>query len=329
MRSQIILALIGAVAFVSAQSATPKPLAPTKSSFTELTAYNIAGYTPQQLWGWRSNERIVKFDTGMDCIFEHFKSYGNDQKTDAYCWRKDVHWNVNSKPQCSQGLPAYASFNVDNSVALMWSYYNAFTVYEGQVADPFYSTGLTYHRAKHPQYNKWIWYRTTDRAIVYEQYWDGSSNSFVKYFEGGIVENRYLFTSDFRIPKCSNPFVSLPTVSDYKPSLSFFNRIAETPVSLNANETVASNETVAKNETTPVVHPDINDIERWLFETYDVNGNGKLSIAETRDLVRDLNRWYLGEEQVTMDEFEKWFSDYDFDKDGELSIDEIFRAISI
>lgn len=106
-------------------------------------------------------------------------------------------------------------------------------MYQGQFADPFQSTGLKYHRVKHSTQNRWIWFRTTDRAIVYEQFYDGTQNSWVKFFEGGIVENNFLFTSDFRIPKCANPFAGLPKTFEYKPTASFFaDPLEEAPVTL-------------------------------------------------------------------------------------------------
>lgn len=46
MHSKVILMLIGIVA-VAAQGSTPRPITPKKAQFTELTAYNLAGYTPQ------------------------------------------------------------------------------------------------------------------------------------------------------------------------------------------------------------------------------------------------------------------------------------------
>ena len=91
MRAQTLLVLIG-VAAVAAQSATPKWITPSRSSYVELTAYNYPGYTTQQLWGYRNVERIVKFDTNLDCVYEGFKSNGVENKYDAYCWSKDVHW---------------------------------------------------------------------------------------------------------------------------------------------------------------------------------------------------------------------------------------------
>ncbi len=62
---------------------------------------------------------------------------------------------------------------------------------------------------KHATLNRWIWFRTSDLAIVYEQFYDGTKSSYVKYFEGGIKEDSMLFTSDFRVSKCSNPFLNL------------------------------------------------------------------------------------------------------------------------
>ena len=81
-------------------------------------------------------------------------------------------------------------------------------------------TGVKYHRMKHQTQNRWIWYRVSDRALVYEQYYDGTIHSWIKQYEGGIKENPYLFTSDFRIPYCSSPF-AMPSVE--KPSMRFFN----------------------------------------------------------------------------------------------------------
>ena len=62
---------------------------------------------------------------------------------------------------------------------------------------------------KHITENRWIWYRTSDLALVYEQFYDGTQASYIKLFENGLRENTVLFTSDFRIPKCANPFLSM------------------------------------------------------------------------------------------------------------------------
>ena len=84
-------------------------------------------------------------------------------------------------------------------------------MYQGIVEDPHYMTGIRYHRSKHVTQNRWIWFRLNDTALVYEQYYDGTQQSYIKFFPGGIVENPWLFSSDFRIPKCQNPFLALPT----------------------------------------------------------------------------------------------------------------------
>jgi len=183
-----------------------------KSSFNELIAYNIAGYTPQQLWSFRNVEHSVKFDTGLNCYYEAWKSNGVEQKYDSYCWNKEVHWTTDGNT-CSQGSK---TVSISSTVSSFWSYFDKFTVYEGIVSDPYYASGVTFHRMKHSTENRWIWFRTTDLAIVYEQYYDGTTNSYVKMYEGGIKDNLYLFTSDFRIPKCTNPF--LTSMASFKPS---------------------------------------------------------------------------------------------------------------
>ena len=140
------LVFIGLASLAAAQVANPKWITPTQASFVELTAYNIQGYTPQQLWGYRNVEKIVKFDTNMNCVYEGYKSNGVEQQYDAFCWSKDIHWKANANPQCTQGS---RSFSVADSVKQFWSYYSAFTVYQGQVNDPYYSTNVMYHRYKH------------------------------------------------------------------------------------------------------------------------------------------------------------------------------------
>ena len=51
---------------------------------------------------------------------------------------------------------------------------------------------MTYHRMYYRvgTHIRTIWYRTSDLAIVYEEMWDGgTSASYTKLFEGGIIEN--------------------------------------------------------------------------------------------------------------------------------------------
>ena len=99
------------------------------------------------------------------------------------------------------------------SVSTYFSQFNNFSINQGIFADPFYQTNTTFYRYQHATQNRWIWIRTSDKAIVYEQFYDGTINSYVKYFVGGIVANSNLLISDFRIAKCSNPFVALPKVT--------------------------------------------------------------------------------------------------------------------
>jgi len=218
MKSKILLLIVaGTVALTAAQSATPKFKRPTRSSFNELVAYNLPGYTPQQLWSFRNVEHIVKFDSSLNCYYEAWKSNGIEQKYDSYCWNKEVHWTVDGN-SCMQGSK---SVSITSTVNTFWSAFDQFTKYEGIVSDPYYASGQTYHRMKHSTQNRWIWFRTSDLAIVYEQFYDGTQASYVKLYEGGIKENANLFTSDFRIPKCSNPFLKLKTSFKVSPDSAF------------------------------------------------------------------------------------------------------------
>ena len=88
MNTKLTIVLLGLTAAVTAQTSNPKWAAPTKGTFVELTAYNLAGYTPQQLWGYRHVERVVKFDSGLNCVYESQKSMGAEQSYSAVCWGK-------------------------------------------------------------------------------------------------------------------------------------------------------------------------------------------------------------------------------------------------
>ena len=64
--------------------------------------------------------------------------------------------------------------SISSTVNTFWSNYDGYTKYEGIVADPYYASGQTFHRMKHASQNRWIWFRTSDLAIVYEQFYDGT-----------------------------------------------------------------------------------------------------------------------------------------------------------
>lgn len=292
------IALLSVIGLAAAQSVNPKWITPKQGRFVELTAYNYAGYTPQQLWGYRNVERIVKFDTNMNCISEAWKNNGIDQKQDSYCWNKEVHWDLNKSPQCSSGSK---TISVPNLIQNLWSYYQQFTVYQGQVDDPYYQTGLKYHRYKHSTQNRWVWFRTTDKAIVYEQYYDGTVNSWVKYFEGGIIEDKYLFTSDFRIAKCVNPFVALPEVK--APVSSFF----AAPQSMKSAD---------------------QELYEYLMKTYDTDKDGYLDQGEVEKLISDLEKWDLSQEKISISDVTAWINQFDKNGDKKISLDELFKALA-
>jgi len=205
--SLVVLGTVAAVA--SAQGVPPKPLKPVRSSFTELIAYNYAGYTPQQLWQMRNVEHNVNFDSYMRCFSDAWRQNGAEQQYNGYCSSSEVHWNAAQVPQCTSN--SFSNVDIPSYIRQFWAAYDSYTVYQGIVEDPYYVTGVRFHRAKHSTQNRWIWYRVNDTALVYEQYYDGTQQSYIKLFPGGIVENPWLYTRDFRIPKCQNPYLALPT----------------------------------------------------------------------------------------------------------------------
>lgn len=327
MKSKILLLVIaGTVALSAAQSAIPKFKRPTKSSFNELVAYNLPGYTPQQLWSFRNVEHNVKFDTGLNCYYEAWKSNGIEQKYDSYCWNKEVHWTVDGN-SCTTGTKAVY---ISSTVNSFWSAFDQFTKYEGIVSDPYYASGQTFHRMKHSTQNRWIWFRTTDLAIVYEQYYDGTQASYVKLYEGGIKDNFYLFTSDFRIPKCSNPFLTSMTSFEVSPDAAFSMRSMSNST---YNYTLPVNGTKAHKATYHVEQPSQAELAmqkyaKWILTNYDANKDGQLDKAEVQKLWNDVVSYdYSGEIVAQVTQAQNWFSQFDTNKDGKLSFGEIAKAL--
>lgn len=143
----------------------------------------------------------------------------------------------------------------------------------------------------------------SDRALVYEQYYDGTSSSWIKNYEGGIKENAYLFTSDFRIPYCSNPFANaLP--AEKRPAMSFFN-----------------NYTNSTEEPCPV-KDELNEYAKWVMEEYDINRDGRLNETESKRLVEDLKAW-----GVSVTDVQHWIDQFDRNNDGNITIEELSKAI--
>lgn len=262
------------------------------------------------MWNFRHVERSVKFDNGLNCIQEIQKSYGQDIKQSSVCWGKEVHWNQNTNPQCQQVQKS--NQNVDGIIDTFWNYYNQFSVYQGQVDDPYFATGLKFHRAKHATQNRWIWFRTSDKEIVYEQFYDGSSNSWVKYFEGGISENKFLFTSDFRLAKCSNPFVALPAAQ--APVASFFEEAVPLPAPISLKK---------KEESWD------EEFYKWMLQEYDTDKDGEIDETELARLLDDIENWDIGKENIVkISEVSDWLRKYDTNGNRKLSIDEIIAALT-
>ena len=119
---------------------------------------------------------------------------------------------------------------------------------------------------KHATQNRWIWFRTTDKAIVYEQFYDNTPNSWVKFYEGGILANNMLFTQDFRIPKCTNPFMAMPEVAGPAPSIFLASFVQVAPMNLKKSD-------------------DLEDqFAEWIMSEYDTNKDGKLDDNELKQL---------------------------------------------
>jgi EF-hand domain pair len=87
-------------------------------------------------------------------------------------------------------------------------------------------------------------------------------------------------------------------------------------------------------EETPIVDaPDAieeepSEIEQWIFDNYDTNGNGKISNEEAKALIRDIQSYDITKETIPLAEIDYWFNNWDTNKDGNLSIKEFIRALA-
>jgi len=168
-------------------------------------------------------------------------------------------------------------------------------------------------------------------AIVYEQYYDGTQASYVKLYEGGIKENSYLFTSDFRIPKCSNPFLTSMTSFEVSPDAAF---------SLAANQTYnyTNGYNSTYNNTKPTrphvdrpseVEVQMQKYAKWILTNYDANKDGQLDKAEAQKLWNDVVSYdYSGEIVAQVTQAQNWFGQFDTNRDGKLSFGELAKALN-
>ncbi len=137
-------------------------------------------------------------------------------------------------------------------------------------------------------------------------------NSWIKFFESGITENKYLFTSDFRIPKCSNPFVALPT--DMAPVTSFFS-VEENEIPAPAPEPVSMKSFE-------------EDTYDWIMKNYDSDKDGYLDQGEVEALFKDLENYDYGKESIKVSDITKWIGDFDRNGDGKISLEELYKALA-
>jgi len=145
-------------------------------------------------------------------------------------------------------------------------------------------------------------------------------------FPGGIVENTWLFTGDFRIPKCQNPFLALP---DVQVSLhSNFQINSTNATSFDYNATNATNSSTHGTHTRPYYNEDheinreMNQYANWVMKTYDLNRDGLIDETEGQRLLNDAL-----ESSVNINEVNAWIYKFDANQDGKLSIKEVVQAL--
>ena len=139
---------------------------PSRMKMTVLTASGI-NENPQQKWNQRSTELIEIYDADLNCYLSQEKYSGYLHRVDSSCEGKFTTFLVPRDDQCTQqDVESY----VNEDVKYFWAKKAAFyTEYEGIVEDPFYQTGVKYHKMRQSEWNRFIWFRVSDNAIVYEQ----------------------------------------------------------------------------------------------------------------------------------------------------------------
>ncbi|TNV76782.1 hypothetical protein FGO68_gene16866 [Halteria grandinella] len=73
---------------------------------------------------------------------------------------------------------------------------------------------------------------------------------------------------------------------------------------------------------------EVSEMEQWIFDNYDLNNNGKLSNEEAKELLKDIEDYDFTSEKIPVEEIDAWFAKWDTNKDGQLSVNEFFRAIA-
>ncbi len=211
MRYSISIAFFAYVASVAAQlnpTANPQVYIPIRTVAKAYVA-DVNSNTPvsQQ---WDSGFITVKFawDFNQNCYSEQWSntfnnsSRSDDSKTQTTApYAKSICWKTSTTY-----LNGKCNTAIDNSnqQSIVTSYYNNyFSVYEGQVSDPFTDSYNQFGLWRNTNKTAWLWTSADTNDIVYLQdYRADQKKTFAYYFPFGFTKNPGASSYNFLITKC-------------------------------------------------------------------------------------------------------------------------------
>jgi len=132
----------------------------------------------------------------------------------------------------------------------------------------------------------------------------------------------FLFTQDFRLAKCNNPFLALPEMSNFAGQsqnlFSFFSNNKSPVVAASSNKKLS----FFKSFITEQEAEDIGMIVDFVFLQIDLNGDGYLTKDEVREAARR-NGEIVDEDQLNAD-----WNYLDTDGDDRVSWNELYDGIA-
>lgn len=72
----------------------------------------------------------------------------------------------------------------------------------------------------------------------------------------------------------------------------------------------------------------MSTVEKWIFDNYDINLDGKLSNGEAKEMMKDIESYDFTGEAIPVTELDQWFNTWDKNQDGQLSIQEFIKALA-